>query len=97
MRPLSEKIAGYIYAIMHATRSHPLIHSGISTRGGINMAETARANAYLEGRDYVVPEDVRDIAVPVGSHRLITRDGNEGLDKEELLRTILKDIPVPLL
>ena len=73
-----------------------MILTGISTRGGINLAEAARINAYLEGRGYVVPEDVKSVAVPVGAHRLICRAENEGLNKEELLEAILKNIPVPL-
>ena len=79
-----------------ATRNHHLLLSGISTRGGINIAEAARANAYLEGREYVVPEDVREVAVAVGSHRLICRPEQESINKEELLSAILGSIPVPL-
>jgi MoxR-like ATPase len=92
---ISEKVTEYIFAIVAATRSHPLIVSGISTRGGINLAEAAKAHAYLEGREYVAPEDVQAIAAPVGSHRLICRPENESLDKEEILGSILKSIPVP--
>lgn len=93
---LSGKITDYIFAIVSATRSHPLVLSGISTRGGINIAEAARVCAYLEGRDYVAPEDVKTVAVPVGAHRLVCRAEHEGLDKEELLRTILGNTAVPL-
>ena len=93
---IAEKVAGYIFAVVSATRTHPLILSGISTRGGINIAETARVHAYLEGRDYVAPEDVKNVVVPVGAHRLVCRAEHEGLDKEELLKTVLRNIPVPL-
>lgn len=93
---ISEKIVEYIFRIVAASRSHAAILSGISTRGGIGMAEAARASAYLEGRDFVVPEDVKDVAVPVGAHRLILRPENENLDKEYLLSSILQGIPVPL-
>jgi MoxR-like ATPase len=93
---LSDKVTEYIYAIVAATRNHPLLMSGLSTRGAINMAEAARVNAFFEGRDYVAPDDVKDIAVPVGAHRLICRHEQEGVDKEELLRAILASLPVPL-
>jgi MoxR-like ATPase len=93
---LSEKVTGYIYAIVMATRSHPLVLSGISTRGGINVADAARANAYLEGRDYVIPEDVKDVSIPVCSHRLVCRAEHESIDKEELFASILRTISVPL-
>lgn len=93
---LSEKVTGYIFSIIAATRNHPLILTGISTRGGISLAEAARINAYLEGRGYVLPEDVKSVAVPVGAHRLICRSENESLNKEELLAAMLGNIPVPL-
>jgi MoxR-like ATPase len=93
---IGEKLTDYIFAIVAMTRSHPLIVSGISTRGGINLAEASKANAYLEGREYVVPGDVQAIAAQVCSHRLICRLENEALNKEELLDSILKGIPVPL-
>ncbi len=93
---IADKVVDYIYRIVAATRSHPLILSGISTRGGINLADTAKAVAFLDGREYVIPEDVKLVAVPVGAHRLILRQENESLNKEELLRSIVANVPVPL-
>ena len=93
---LSAKVTDYIFALVAATREHAFILSGISTRGGINLAATARAAAYLEGRDYVVPEDVQTVAVAVGAHRLILRPEHEGIGKEEVLQSIVKSVPVPL-
>lgn len=93
---LSDTVVDYLYAIVAATRSHPAISSGISTRGAIGMAETAKAHAFLEGRNYVIPEDVKAIAAPVGAHRLILTMENENLDKGELLNAVLNAIPVPL-
>ncbi len=93
---LSEKVTEYLFHIVAATRNHPLISCGLSTRAGINLAEAARANAYLEGREYVIPEDVKELATPVGAHRLIVGADQDGLDKEQLLRSILREIPVPL-
>lgn len=93
---LSEKLVDYIYAIVAATRQHKAIASGISTRGAISMAETAKAHAYLEGRSYVIPEDVKAIAASVGGHRLILSLESESYDKGELLNAILHAIPVPL-
>jgi len=93
---LSDRVVDYLYAIVAATRNHPAISSGISTRGAIGMAETAKAHAYLEGRDYVIPEDVKAIAAPVGAHRLILTMENENLNKGELLNAVLNSVPVPL-
>jgi MoxR-like ATPase len=93
---LSDKLVDYIHALVVASRRHPLIVAGISTRGAINLAEAARAAAYLEGREFVAPEDVKLVAVAVGAHRLILRPENEAVNKEEVLRSLLKEVPVPL-
>lgn len=93
---LSEKIADYIHRLATATREHRFVLSGISTRGAIGLADAARAAAFLEGRDFVSPEDVKGIAVPVGAHRLLLRPEYETLSKKEVLRSILDDLPVPL-
>ncbi|MEA5114902.1 MAG: MoxR family ATPase [Geobacteraceae bacterium] len=93
---LSDKIVGYIFSIVAATRNHPFILTGISTRGGINLAEAAQAHAYLEGRDFVIPEDVKAVALPVGAHRLIVRPEHEALDKEDLFQSVLKNIEIPM-
>jgi len=92
---LSEKLADYLYLILEASRNHPLIQTGISTRGGISLADAARANAFLAGRDYVIPEDISELAVPVTAHRILLRSENEGLDKEGVLKSLLESIPVP--
>lgn len=93
---LSEKVTGYIMRIISESRAHPLVAAGISTRGGISIAQAARVHAFLEGRDYVAPEDVAAIAVPVGAHRLVLKPENELLDKEEVLRAVIQEVPVPL-
>lgn len=93
---LSEKVTAYIMQIISKSRSHPLVAAGISTRGGISIAQAAKVHAFLEGRDFVAPEDVISIAVPVGAHRLVVKPENEQLDKEEILRSVINDVPVPL-
>ena len=93
---LSEKVTEYIYLLVNATRRHHMLVAGISTRGAISLAETARAYAFLEERDYVIPEDVKALFIPTCAHRLIMRSENDALDRKELLRSLLDDIPVPL-
>ncbi|ACH38338.2 MoxR family ATPase [Citrifermentans bemidjiense Bem] len=93
---VGEKVTDYVYAIIKATRNYPLIQAGLSTRGGIGMVDAAKAAAYLNGRDFVAPEDVRDVAHAVCPHRLIFRPEHEGVDKEQILNAILKEIPLPL-
>lgn len=93
---LSNKITEYIYSLVSATREHPMLLAGISTRGAISLAETVRSHAFLAGRDYVIPEDVKALLVPVCAHRLILRPENEGLDRKEILLSLLDENPVPL-
>jgi len=94
---IADNLIDYIFRIAKATREHPYILSGISTRGAISMAAAARAAAYLENRHYVTPEDIKLIAVPVGAHRLILRPRHESLKKQEVLQSVLKNITVPML
>jgi MoxR-like ATPase len=93
---LGEKVTEYVYAIIKATRNHPLILTGISTRGGIGLVDAAKAAAFLRGRAFVAPEDVKEVAQVVCPHRLIIRPEQEGVDKEQILNAILKEIPIPL-
>ncbi|WP_305044741.1 AAA family ATPase [Geoalkalibacter sp.] len=92
---LGEKVAEYIHALAEASRTHPAILAGVSTRGAITLADTARAAAYLEGRAFVAPEDVRQVAVAALAHRLILRPEHENRRKEDVLRLLLKELPVP--
>lgn len=93
---MAEKVVSYLYACVEATRSHPVILTGLSTRAAIGLAAVARALAFLDGRDYVAPEDVRDMVVPAGAHRLLLRSSHETLDRRVLLRSIINEIPLPL-
>jgi MoxR-like ATPase len=93
---LSDKVVGYIHGIVTATRNHPLIQTGLSTRAAINLAQAARAAAFLAGRDYVAPDDVKSSAAAVCGHRLVIRTGQTASDRGELLREIITGIPLPL-
>jgi MoxR-like ATPase len=92
---LGDKLVDYIFALVAATREHPYVISGLSTRGALNLAAAARAAAYLENRDYVIPEDIQLLAVPVGAHRLILRAEHETLPKTEVLQSIVDSVAVP--
>lgn len=93
---LSDAVVGYIYDLVAASRSHPQVQTGLSTRAAINLAQAARAAAYLEGRDFVAPEDVKGVAVAVCAHRLVLRPEHESAHTGELLRNIIAEIPLPL-
>lgn len=90
-------VLGYCVDLAAATREHPALEVGASPRGSQNLALLARAVAVLEGRDFVVPEDVKRVAVPVLAHRLTLTPSawaNE-LRPETLVRSLLTTVPGP--
>lgn len=87
----------YVAAIAAATRSHPQLQLGASPRGAIALLKAAQACALLAGRDYVLPDDIRGMVLPVLCHRLIlTPEARiKGMTAEQLMGDILKTVPVP--
>lgn len=86
----------YIADIVHATRENKSILSGVSPRGTLAFAHAAQAYAWIQGRDYVVPEDIKKLAVPVLSHRLVLARGygvSKGAEVE--IENILEQVTVP--
>lgn len=103
---LDEKIEKYIIDIVFATREpkkydlgnlEPLISFGASPRASINLALAGKANAFLNGRAYVIPEDIRAIAPDVMQHRLgLTYEAEaEGIDATDIVNKILSRVEVP--
>ncbi|MCE5335183.1 MAG: MoxR family ATPase [Desulfobacteraceae bacterium] len=92
---LSEAILEYLLNIIDATRSCAYLSAGLSTRGALALMSTAKATAYLSGKDYVIPENVKEIAEYVISHRVLFREEYENANKKEIVRSLLKDVPVP--
>ena len=93
---LSEKVITYIHSLVLATRSHELILTGLSTRAAINLAQASKAAAFLAGRNYVAPDDVKGIAVAVCAHRLAMRSEMTTAQRGGVLRTIIAGIVLPL-
>lgn len=93
---LSDKVLSYIHNLVLATRFHDLIQTGLSTRAAINLVQASKAAAFLSGRDYVAPDDVKGIAVAVCSHRLTMRSDMTTGDRGGVLRTIIAGIALPL-
>ncbi|MFB9365374.1 AAA family ATPase [Kitasatospora albolonga] len=67
---VDDDLVAYVVALLAATRAHPQIQVGASPRGGLALVQLARARAVLDGRDYVVPEDVKSLVVPALAHRI---------------------------
>ncbi|MEQ9097033.1 MAG: MoxR family ATPase [Phycisphaerales bacterium] len=95
---VDQKILEYVVAIANATRRSPDLRLGLSPRGALALTQVARATALIDGRDYVVPEDVLDNIMPVVAHRLIVRGGLEqgdGREAEGILEGIIQGVEAP--
>lgn len=93
---IHELIYRYIAKIAAATRNHQKIKLGISPRGSVALCRMSKANAFLEGRDYVVPDDVMEVAADTLSHRILlnTKSRIEGKSTKEVLLDIIRNIPL---
>ena len=103
---MDDKIKDYVLDVVAATRNpeefrlkelKPLIECGASPRASINLCLAARANAFLAGRGYVTPQDVKDIAYEVLRHRIIlTYEAEaEEMTSDDIVRKVLESVPVP--
>ena len=92
---VSGEVANYLMDIIAATRAEKNLASGVSTRGALALYRAAQITAAMEGRSYVIPEDVKREALPVLGHRLVSGLGSSA-DAEENLQKILASVPVPL-
>ncbi len=88
-RPLLE----YIVALLDSTRRHPLSDAGASPRGGLMLLAAARAHAALAGRDFVVPDDVQLLAVPVLAHRIQAVAGAPPEAQTTIVEDALEEVP----
>lgn len=95
---LSDDVMRYAILLCEETRKHPLIELGVSPRGVLALTSMAKANALVEGRNYVVPEDVQSVYIDVCAHRLILRPQSivEGVDRNDILSEILTKIKPPV-
>jgi MoxR-like ATPase len=94
---LSEGVRDYILDIVAATRESPDVEFGVSPRGGLHLLQAAKARAALEGRHYVIPDDVKALAIPAFSHRLVlSTDAEIGdVEPETVVSYILDDVTPP--
>ena len=94
---MEDSVADYALRLVHATRGHPSIRLGVSMRGALHLSRLSQARALLKGRDFVLPEDLKALAVPALAHRLVldTRARYAGTDRRELVAEIVGSVPVP--
>src|SRR5437773_5472106 len=89
---VADLVLDYVMALVSATRESPRLALGVSPRGARALVAAARAAALTEGRDYVVPDDVKRLAIPALAHRVIPRVTDAGaLDAESIVRAIVQD------
>ncbi len=87
----------YIVDLSEATRSHPEVHLGASPRASLYLLKAARAAAASRGRDYVVPDDLKELAIPVLAHRLLLSPEAQmrGTVVDDVLESLLDRVPIP--
>jgi MoxR-like ATPase len=93
-----ESVRRYILNLVHATRNHPALALGASPRGSLALFRTAQAHAALRGRDFVIPDDIKHIAVACLAHRIVMNPENilGGENSAGVVRELLKQIEVPI-
>lgn len=94
---VNEGIINYITSIVRATRNSPSLVLGASPRASIALLLTSKTMAAIQGRGFVTPEDVKDLALPVLRHRVILRPetGVEGIGNDDVIKNILSKVEVP--
>ncbi len=90
-------VAEYLVALTRATRQHPDARLGASPRASLGIHHAVRALAAIRGRGYVIPDDVKALAVPILAHRLILKPEARlrGRTEKTLIEEILETVPVP--
>ena len=94
----SPEVRSYIATLCAATRREPGLQLGASTRAAIALVHAAQAYALLSGRDYIIPEDVQNMCLPVVAHRLVLSPEArmKGVTAEQVLHRILQNVAVPV-
>jgi MoxR-like ATPase len=91
-----DAVLDYLMALVAATRKAPLLRLGVSPRGSLALLRAARARALTDGRDFLVPDDLKELAVPALAHRVLLRSVSGGeVDADAVLGAIVDATPVP--
>jgi MoxR-like ATPase len=96
---VDDSLADYTLELIAATRAHPGVYLGASTRGALALYRASQALALTEGRDFVVPDDIKRLAVPVLAHRILprsARQGGTGDPAEDIVGDVLMQTPIPV-
>ena len=96
---VDDSISQYILDIVNGTRDHTELQVGVSPRGAISLYRAAQSLALLSGRDFVVPDDVKNLAVAALAHRVVARGFNQSAQREsveQILISIIESVDVPV-
>jgi len=93
---ISDQIYNYILDITNKTRNHEYLTAGLSTRGSLAIMYTAKANAFFKGRDFVIPEDIKELAEYVIPHRVLFKEEYGEISKKEIIKSLIEEIPLPV-
>jgi MoxR-like ATPase len=95
---MDKTLSNYIVDIVSQTRKHPDVMLGSSPRGSLSLFRASQAWAYYSGRNYVLPDDIKKMVIPVLSHRLILKQEAKlkKINPEEILNSIVARINVPV-
>jgi MoxR-like ATPase len=95
---IGDAVEDYILDIVNATRTSDEIELGASPRSTLALARAGQAHALMEGRDFVIPDDIRAMAAPVLTHRILpsARVELRGRSKAQIVESLINDIPVPV-
>lgn len=95
---VSDGIRRYIVQLVDETRKHPGVYLGVSPRGALALMRAAQGWAYLQGRDYLLPDDVKRLVFDALAHRLILQPEAQmrGVQEKEVLKNIVQSVPVPV-
>jgi len=94
---VNELVKKYIVRLVHATRTHPDIYLGASPRGSLALYKMAQARAATFDRDYVIPDDIKELAQPTLAHRLIISPAArlKNVQADLVIDELLHTVPVP--
>lgn len=94
---IEQRLLAFIARLTHQTRNHKSIYLGASPRASLAMMNASKAIAAMSGRDFVTPDDIREVAIPVLRHRIILAPDKEmeGVTEEEVIRQIIQSMDIP--
>lgn len=93
---VSERILDYILNVIEATRTSIYFSAGLSTRGALALINAAKAHAYFAGKDFLIPENIKEVAEFVIPHRVLAREEYDSVNKKEIVKSLLAEIPAPV-